>query len=276
MPHTSIQKVTIQNCGCVKKAEVNLTRLHALIGPNDSGKSTILRALRTATQFATGEFTKNDKGELLPFTPLVTEASDGAIIGLALDDEYRLMCEDGALVEVVLHGGATLPPGRKPRPWLGKSLLWNLSHAQQDPLRRLAKLKSELPLSNARALRSGCPSCRRAIASGYRWGSLWRRKGNGTGCRVRCYPEPGSRSHRGDRGSSARTLPDSKEHRAVRPGWADEGREGDAQGREGNRRLRDERGPALFLGVRCASVLRILASSCRGAGERSPSLRSTT
>jgi len=25
MPHTPIQKVTIQNCGCVKKAEVNLT-----------------------------------------------------------------------------------------------------------------------------------------------------------------------------------------------------------------------------------------------------------
>ncbi len=162
MPHTSIQKVTIQNCGCVKKAEVNLTRLHALIGPNDSGKSTILRALRTATQFATGEFTKNDKGELLPFTPLVTEASDGAIIGLALDDEYRLMCEDGALVEVVLHGGATLPPGRKPRPWLGKSLLWNSSHAQQDPLRRLAKLKSELPLAtlvrfDPDALRAAAP-----------------------------------------------------------------------------------------------------------------------
>jgi hypothetical protein len=44
MPHMPIQKVTIQNCGCVKKAEVNLTRLHALIGPNDSGKSTILIA----------------------------------------------------------------------------------------------------------------------------------------------------------------------------------------------------------------------------------------
>ena len=84
MPHTPIQKVTIQNCGCVKNAEVNLTRLHALIGPNDSGKSTILRALHTATQFATGEFTKNDKGEILPFTPMVSESTDGAVVGLAL------------------------------------------------------------------------------------------------------------------------------------------------------------------------------------------------
>lgn len=30
---------------CIKKVELQLTRLHALIGPNDSGKSSILRAL---------------------------------------------------------------------------------------------------------------------------------------------------------------------------------------------------------------------------------------
>jgi energy-coupling factor transporter ATP-binding protein EcfA2 len=157
-----IQKVTIKNCGCVKNAEVNLTRLHALIGPNDSGKSTILRALRTATQFASGAFAKNDHGEILPFSPLVSESTDGAVIGLALDDEYRLMCEDGALVEVALHGGVTLPPGRKPRPWLGKSLLWNSQQAQQDPLRRLAKLKEQLPLAtlvrfDPDALRAAAP-----------------------------------------------------------------------------------------------------------------------
>jgi predicted ATP-dependent endonuclease of OLD family len=62
MPHTPIQKLTIKNCGCIKSAEVNLTRLHALIGPNDSGKSTILRALRTATQFATKGFTQDEEG----------------------------------------------------------------------------------------------------------------------------------------------------------------------------------------------------------------------
>jgi energy-coupling factor transporter ATP-binding protein EcfA2 len=144
MPHMPIQKVTIQNCGCVKNAEVNLTRLHALIGPNDSGKSTILRALRTATQFAVSEFTKNDRNEFLPFTPLVNESSNGAVIGLASDDEYRLMCEEGALFEAVLHGGATLPPGRHPRLWLGKSRLWDSSHAKQDPLRRLSKLKAQI------------------------------------------------------------------------------------------------------------------------------------
>ena len=161
MPHTPIHKVTIQNCGCVKKAEVNLTRLHALIGPNDSGKSTILRAMRTATQFATGEFTKNDKGEFLPFTPLVSESSDGALIGLALDDEYRVGCADGALFEEVLHGGVSLPPGRQPRPLPGKSRLWN-PHIRPDPLRRLAKLKEQLSLAtlvrfDPDALRAAAP-----------------------------------------------------------------------------------------------------------------------
>lgn len=32
--------------GCIKKVELALTPLHALIGPNDSGKSTLLRAIR--------------------------------------------------------------------------------------------------------------------------------------------------------------------------------------------------------------------------------------
>ncbi len=36
---------TITDFRCIKKVELQLTRLHALIGPNDSGKSSILRAL---------------------------------------------------------------------------------------------------------------------------------------------------------------------------------------------------------------------------------------
>ncbi len=41
-----ISEFQIQNYGCVKDATLKLTPLHALIGPNDSGKSTLLRALR--------------------------------------------------------------------------------------------------------------------------------------------------------------------------------------------------------------------------------------
>jgi predicted ATPase len=40
-----LDRVRITNFGCVYEAELRLSALHALVGPNDSGKSTILRAL---------------------------------------------------------------------------------------------------------------------------------------------------------------------------------------------------------------------------------------
>lgn len=42
-----VETVRIENFGCVRDARLELTRLHALIGPNDSGKSTVLGAIRT-------------------------------------------------------------------------------------------------------------------------------------------------------------------------------------------------------------------------------------
>jgi len=42
-----VETLRIENFGCVRDAHLELTRLHALIGPNDSGKSTVLSALRT-------------------------------------------------------------------------------------------------------------------------------------------------------------------------------------------------------------------------------------
>jgi ABC-type cobalamin/Fe3+-siderophores transport system ATPase subunit len=50
-PH--IEKLRIQNYGCIKDIDIQLTPLHALIGPNDSGKSTVLRALRALSLLAT-------------------------------------------------------------------------------------------------------------------------------------------------------------------------------------------------------------------------------
>jgi predicted ATPase len=45
-----VETVRIENFGCVRDAQLELTRLHALIGPNDSGKSTVLAAIRTAAE----------------------------------------------------------------------------------------------------------------------------------------------------------------------------------------------------------------------------------
>lgn len=46
-----IQKLAVMNYGCIRDAEFPLTRLHAFIGPNDSGKSTILHAVREAMPY---------------------------------------------------------------------------------------------------------------------------------------------------------------------------------------------------------------------------------
>ncbi len=40
-----VDRLQVENFFCVKKVDVALTRLHAFIGPNDSGKSTLLRSL---------------------------------------------------------------------------------------------------------------------------------------------------------------------------------------------------------------------------------------
>ena len=50
-----LETVRVQNFGCVHDVTLELTRLHALIGPNDSGKSTVLSALRVlGHQLGTG------------------------------------------------------------------------------------------------------------------------------------------------------------------------------------------------------------------------------
>lgn len=61
-----IDTLVVSNYGCVKDLVLKLSPLHALIGPNDSGKSTLLRALRTALQLGSGLF-KQSGDEWWPF-----------------------------------------------------------------------------------------------------------------------------------------------------------------------------------------------------------------
>ncbi|WP_437707671.1 ATP-binding protein [Sorangium sp. So ce448] len=57
-----------RNYGCLVDTEASLTPLHAFIGPNDSGKSTLLHGMRTLVQFAGSHF-QQDKGRWKPFDP---------------------------------------------------------------------------------------------------------------------------------------------------------------------------------------------------------------
>lgn len=49
-----------ENFGCLKNVTARLTRLHAFIGPNDSGKSTLLRAVATLSHIAAGDSIRGD------------------------------------------------------------------------------------------------------------------------------------------------------------------------------------------------------------------------
>ncbi|HEY3253595.1 MAG TPA: AAA family ATPase [Polyangiaceae bacterium] len=62
MKFEPVKRVEIKNYGCVRDLALELTPLHALIGPNDSGKSTLLRAVRTAMQFGASYFLQNRDG----------------------------------------------------------------------------------------------------------------------------------------------------------------------------------------------------------------------
>jgi predicted ATPase len=77
-----IKTFRAKNYGCLKDVTATLTPLHAFIGPNDSGKSTLLHGLRTVVQFAGSRFERDEKGNWKPFDPLLT-----------LSDPFDLACD---------------------------------------------------------------------------------------------------------------------------------------------------------------------------------------
>ncbi|MEZ4314982.1 MAG: AAA family ATPase [Polyangiaceae bacterium] len=83
-----------KNYGCLVDVTAHLTPLHAFIGPNDSGKSTILNGLRTLVQVARELFVVDASGKILPFdshllrpTSAVTASPDAPSIRLACSVE---------------------------------------------------------------------------------------------------------------------------------------------------------------------------------------------
>lgn len=80
--------------GCLTGIEAHLTPVHAFIGPNDSGKSTILRGLRTISHLALGTFERNE-GLWSPFDPGIAEY-------LTIDAENV----EGSFLEAVVNGGS--------------------------------------------------------------------------------------------------------------------------------------------------------------------------
>lgn len=97
-----IKRLTVKNYGCLQDVNVELTPLHAFVGPNDSGKSTLLRAVRTALQFAGGTFGGYDGP---PFNPGIDLSEEGLLFEVSYRDGpgYRLSINKGGVVETVFN-----------------------------------------------------------------------------------------------------------------------------------------------------------------------------
>ncbi len=52
MTRPFVDKLRVQGFGCITDATFSLTPIHAIVGPSDSGKSTVLRAMRALSKYA--------------------------------------------------------------------------------------------------------------------------------------------------------------------------------------------------------------------------------
>ncbi len=79
-----VDTLSIENFGCVRSAKVALTPLHALVGPNDCGKTMTLHAVRLILQSLRGGFGRSSGHGWTPFDPKLALVQSECRIALAL------------------------------------------------------------------------------------------------------------------------------------------------------------------------------------------------
>lgn len=153
MTYEPIQELAIENYGCIRNASFKLSPLHALIGPNDSGKSTTLRALRTVAQFAAGDFGSDPNVKPVPFDPMLDLKAGGATLEVRYSDGigYRLRTTDprsqapregqpatssGEVRECVLFNGKVYPPDGHSRAWNTQGIVQTKHESAEPQLRQ--------------------------------------------------------------------------------------------------------------------------------------------
>jgi predicted ATPase len=109
MDRPFVEELRIRGYGCIQDATFHFTPLHALIGPNDSGKSTVLRALRTLSFLASGglaqaqvdvlkravQASRNRKSKLAVSVATHTWYVDATSGGFAWNSSMRAESPDG-------------------------------------------------------------------------------------------------------------------------------------------------------------------------------------
>jgi ABC-type uncharacterized transport system ATPase subunit len=89
IPEHFLETLRIRDFGCIRNLTLSdLKPINALIGPNDSGKSMVLRAIRTACQFGGGSFDKTADAPWSPFDPEVERLWPAGSIQLSYAGGY--------------------------------------------------------------------------------------------------------------------------------------------------------------------------------------------
>lgn len=98
----SIPRFRARRYGCLQNVDIALTPIHALIGPNDSGKSTVLRAVRTVCHLMYDKFRQsNTFGKWSPFTPLPLKSDDEYQVEAYIKEDvfYRIEARQAKVIE---------------------------------------------------------------------------------------------------------------------------------------------------------------------------------
>ena len=170
-PH--IERLRIQNYGCIKDVSLELTSFHALIGPNDSGKSTALMALRTLTTLAAGPLGNIDDRDRL-IAAIHGNPHFAFEVALGGNTTWQLSSQPHSLMEKMLESdaerrslhldaGSQLLNSQAHRRVIAGSQLLRL---EPDALRRATELIPEgRPLRFANSLGLGLPAIYDAIVT---------------------------------------------------------------------------------------------------------------
>ena len=121
---------------CLRDVKVSLTPLHAFIGPNDSGKSTLLRGIGTAVQLGGATFRQSPMFAEVPNTRDVRHGAHGAQLLVRSAGDYSLRIgADDSLEE------ATAPVAEKPRQWVPRDPTRASSYDTAHLLGRVAAIR---------------------------------------------------------------------------------------------------------------------------------------
>jgi predicted ATPase len=98
MDRPYVEWVRVENFRCIRSVDLHLTRLHALIGPNDSGKSSLLRAIEgesatSQTLFGTTEGDVSRRGRYDPYGKYPAWLEDLLLVP-PMDRKFTLQVEE--------------------------------------------------------------------------------------------------------------------------------------------------------------------------------------